>query len=76
MNVIALNDIVVKVIIVKVIAANVIDVNIIDTIFIAVHIAKLQIKPKSKSNQTKNLEGHYIWVVVCSLFVVCRNAVI
>ena len=41
--------------------------------------AKLQIKPKSKSNQTKNLERLYIWVVVCSLFVrslfvVCRNA--
>ena len=37
-------------------------------------IAKLQIKTKSKSNKTKNLERLYIWVVVCSLFVVCRNA--
>ena len=34
------------------------------------YIAKLQIKPKSKSNQTKNLERLYIWVVVCCLFVV------
>ena len=38
-------------------------------------IAKLQIKPKSKSNQTKNLERHYIWVVVCS-FVVGATLVI
>ena len=30
-------------------------------------VAKLQIKPKSKSNQTKNLERLYIWVVVCSV---------
>ena len=37
-------------------------------------IAKLQIKPKSKSNQTKNLERLYIWVVVCLLFVVCSLA--
>ena len=28
------------------------------------YIAKLQIKPKSKSNQTKNLERLYNWVVV------------
>ena len=34
--------------------------------FTAQLIAKLQIKPKSKSNQTKNLERLYIWVVVRS----------
>jgi hypothetical protein len=32
-------------------------------------IAKLQIKPKSKSNQTKNLERLDIWVVVRCSFV-------
>ena len=33
-------------------------------------IAELQIKPKSKSNQTKNLERLYNWVVVVVVVVV------
>ena len=33
-------------------------------------IAELQIKPKSKSNQTKNLERQYNWVVVVLVVVV------
>jgi hypothetical protein len=32
-------------------------------------VANLQIKPKSKSSQTKNLERLYNWVVVCG----CRR---
>ena len=39
-------------------------------------IAKLQIKPKSKSNQTKDLERLYIWVVVRLLFATLYNRLI
>ena len=37
------------------------------------NIAELQIKPKSKSNQTKNLERLYNWVVVVVVVVVVRT---
>ena len=36
-------------------------------------IAELQIKPKSKSDQTKNLERLYNWVVVVVVVVVVRT---
>ena len=37
------------------------------------YIANLQIKPKSKSNQTKNLERLYNWVVVVVVVVVVHG---